>query len=183
MTFLGSLIFCLFLKPGVARKVILNFYRKFQQRNAKRCSGGVAVYFKSELKSGIEIVRSHFDTIIWLRLDSTFFSLDCDVYIGGVYIWCEDSPAYNVVNTNLMEILESDINDFQALGIPFTIGDFNSRVGRRDDYIHCDNIATDLDYDGYAPDTPLQRNTLDKQTNSMGLRLIDLCKSTEIAHL
>ena len=33
-----------------------NFYRKFQNKNARRCSGGVALYFKEYLKDGIEII-------------------------------------------------------------------------------------------------------------------------------
>lgn len=45
-----------------------NFYRKFQNRYAKRCSGGLVIYLKEHLKDGIEIYRNHFDTLIWLKL-------------------------------------------------------------------------------------------------------------------
>ena len=33
-----------------------NFYRKFQHRNARRCSGGVAVYYREDLKIDIYFI-------------------------------------------------------------------------------------------------------------------------------
>ena len=50
-----------------------NFYRKYQTRRARRCSGGVAVYIKDMLKNGVSIVRNSNDTVIWLKLDKVFF--------------------------------------------------------------------------------------------------------------
>ena len=56
-----------------------NFYRKFKHRNAKRSSGGIAIYYKDSLKNGIEIVNNHLDTIIWIKLDHNFFNFENDV--------------------------------------------------------------------------------------------------------
>ena len=81
-----------------------NFYRKFQHRHAKRNSGGIVLYNKQELYSGMTIVRIHYETIIWLKLSKEFFKLDSDVNLCGVYMWCEDSPAYNVINTDLHQL-------------------------------------------------------------------------------
>jgi hypothetical protein len=39
-----------------------NFYRKFKHRNAKRPSGGVALYYKETISDGITIVENRFDT-------------------------------------------------------------------------------------------------------------------------
>ena len=50
-----------------------NFYRKYQNRRARRCSGGVTVYIKDILKNGVSIVRNSNDTVIWLKLDKVFF--------------------------------------------------------------------------------------------------------------
>jgi hypothetical protein len=57
-----------------------NLYRKFQHRRAKRSSGGTAIYYKNYLKGGIHIVRNHYDTVIWLKLDKDFFSC-CKRYL------------------------------------------------------------------------------------------------------
>ena len=90
-----------------------NFYRKFRHRRARRNSGGVAAYFKHELKHGIEIVKNVYDTIIWIKLEKTFFDLQEDIFICGSYIWGEDSPAYNVHNVDLFELLEDYINYYK----------------------------------------------------------------------
>ena len=37
-----------------------NFYRKFQNRRARRSSGGTVVYIKSEYKHDVEIVKKCF---------------------------------------------------------------------------------------------------------------------------
>ena len=105
------------------------FYRTFQNRNAKRCSGGVALYYKESLQDGIQIVKNQLNTMIWVKFDRNFFNLDDDVYISGTYIWCEDSPAYNIVDVDLFELLENDVDYFSNFGTVFIIGDMNSRVG------------------------------------------------------
>ena len=61
-----------------------NFYRKFQHRNARRCSGGVAVYYREDLKDGIEIISNRHDSLIWLKLDRIFFQVEHDIYLSGV---------------------------------------------------------------------------------------------------
>ena len=64
-----------------------NFYRKFRHRNARRNSGGIVLYYKTGLKDGITIVLNNYDTIIWVKLDKTFFSLPEDVYLCGDFMW------------------------------------------------------------------------------------------------
>lgn len=52
-----------------------NYFRKFQHRNARRSSGGIVVYCKNDIANGVEVVKNHYDTIIWLKLDKIFFKL------------------------------------------------------------------------------------------------------------
>jgi len=73
-----------------------NFHRHIQNRRAKRNSGGVAVFYREELHDGITSEKNIHDTIIWLKLDKTFFHLENDNCICGVYLWCEESPMYNL---------------------------------------------------------------------------------------
>lgn len=87
-----------------------NFYRKFQNRNARRSSGGIVLYYKDTLENGIEIVRNILVTIIWLELKKNFFHLKTDMYLRGLRLMGKDSPAYNVVNTDLCEMLMSIID-------------------------------------------------------------------------
>jgi len=62
------------------------------------------LYIRNSLCKGVSVVRNHFDTIIWLKLDTLFFNFTDDVYIAGVYMWVEGPPAYNVVNEDLFDI-------------------------------------------------------------------------------
>ena len=157
-----------------------NFYRKFKHRNARRNSGGIVIYYKDYLSPGIQIIKTHHDTIIWLKLDHNFFSLTSDIYLCGAYIWGVDSPAYNVVNCNLFDLLESDINYFNQFGTVLVAGDLNGRVGKNNDFVINDFNNSVFDDEDYIPDVPIPRSTLDNTTNSQGHQILDLCKSTEL---
>ena len=80
-------------------------------------------------------MRNHFDSVIWLKIDLSFFYLDSDDVVSGIYIWPENSPMYNVVDVDFFTLLQNDIAEFHLLGKVFIIGDWNSRTGSRADYI------------------------------------------------
>ena len=71
-----------------------------------------------------------------------------------MYLWCEESPMYNLVNVDLFDALEGDLMLYDAIGSVFITGDFNSRVGERIDYIPFDYVNTYIDADDYVPDKP-----------------------------
>ena len=66
----------------------------------------------------------------------------------------QDSPVYNTLNVDLFEILENDITYYSELGQIFVVGDLNSRVGNKYDYIVQDIINTVYEDDDYCPVTP-----------------------------
>ena len=149
-----------------------NLYRKFQHRNARRSSGGIAIYFKDHLENGINIVKNHYDSIIWLKLDHTFFNIDEDVYICAAYIWGDNSPVYNTLNVDLFEILENDITCFSECGKVYISGDMNSRIGSKCDFIVHDNVNNVYDDADYIPDHASDRASLDRIHNSHGIKLL-----------
>ena len=59
-----------------------NFYRRYQNRRANRSSGGVVLYIRNSITKGIEIVKNHHDSIIWMKL--AIFLLQ--VYMIGLRI-------------------------------------------------------------------------------------------------
>jgi len=59
-------------------------------------------------------------------------------------------------------------------------GDFNARVSCKQDSILCDTFIADIDADDYVIDNPLSRNSMDKEINSHGDKLLDLCKATAL---
>ena len=96
-------------------------------------------------------------------MDRHFFKTDSDVYIAGVYVWGENSPAYNVIDVDFFTLLQEDINDFQPQGKVILCGDWNARVGNgsRSDYIAYDSIVNSIDDDDYLPDLPSARRSLE----------------------
>ena len=106
------------------------------------------------------------------------FRTESDIFLCGVYIWGEDSPAHNVINVDLFDCVQEDINNFESKGSVFIVGDWNARVGSRADYIICDRNVSDLDYCDYIPDSYLKRCSMDRVCNTQGNKLLDLCRST-----
>ena len=159
-----------------------NFYRRFQNRRANLCSGGIVLYLKDSISDGVKVVKNHANSIIWLKLDKNYFKIESDVYIAGVYIWCENSPAYNIVDVDFFSLLQNDINDYCSKGRVILCSDWNAREGNgtRPDYIVCDTLVDSIDEDDYSPDEPLPRRSLDNAFNSHGLKLLDLCKATSL---
>ena len=103
------------------------------------------MYYKESLKDGIQVAKNRYDTIIWLKIDRTFFNLKEDLYVCGAYIWGEDSPMYKSFNIDLFDVLENDIFEYSSLGGVAFCGDLNSRNGRKNDYIVHDTVCADLD--------------------------------------
>jgi len=50
-----------------------NFYRLYQNRRAKWSSGGVVLNIRNSIAKGIDIVKNHHDSIIWIKLRKCFF--------------------------------------------------------------------------------------------------------------
>ena len=62
----------------------------------------------------------------------------------------------------------------------YLIGDLNSRIGKRCDFIDHDSILPDFDYDIFSLDTPLKRSSMNSVENRFGDHLLYLCKATEM---
>ena len=60
------------------------------------------------------------------------------------------------------------------------MGDWNSRVGSRNDFVNFDLFNEYIDEDDYLPDCPSVRASFDSTCNSQGMRLLGLCKSMSL---
>jgi len=63
----------------------------------------VAVYYREDLKDGFEIISNRHDSLIWLKLDRIFFQVEHDIYLSGVYLWPEGSPAYTFLDIDYFD--------------------------------------------------------------------------------
>jgi hypothetical protein len=139
--------------------------------------GGIAFFFRSQLKQGVSKLSVNESGIVWVKLDKSFFGLESDYYLCGVYIPHERSTYYRREDIDFFEIIECDIGTYSELGKVCVFGDFNSRTSNCNDYIVNDNIIefiTDSQFSDDLPHYPERANE-DKVINSFGKRLLQLC--------
>ena len=96
-----------------------------------------------------------------------------------MYIWPEGSPANKVIDSDLFHLLDMDTLEFESLSKIFVVCDFNGRVANKSDYVMYDRAIDGIDVD-YISDDNLSRESQDSVTNSYGLKLLDLCRSSSL---
>ena len=145
-----------------------------------RRSGGIIIYYKTNLQNGIKLVIKR-NYGLWIRLDKQFFNLDFDLYLAVVYI----KPYYpNSNNEELFENLKHDIAKYSEKGKIFLSGDFNSRTSDSPDYIENDSsfIHTDNNIlpDNYTCDKQIKRKNRDTIMNLHGKALLETCVEAKL---
>jgi len=151
-------------------------------RGAKRDSGGMVAYFAQSIAHGVS------------RVDcKCVFCLEKDLYIFFVYIIPSNSTrkALNI-GLETFDFLFEYTARYQQSSDVFCIGDFNSRIGIRPDFVQYDTL-NDNDFiplpDDYTIDDvnseqllfnncghSFTRASMDKSVNENGLRFLDYCK-------
>ena len=69
---------------------------------------------------------------------------------------------------------------YENLGSVYLLGDFNSRVGSKKDFIIYDKMNSVTDDTNYIADSIPCRATIDSKHNNYGIKLLDLCKSSSM---
>ena len=69
-------------KLNLKGNILLTIPIKVSFKNARRNSGGTAVYIKSEISKGTEFLHSEHEDLIWIKLNKDFFNMTNDLYIG-----------------------------------------------------------------------------------------------------
>ncbi|KAJ8307056.1 hypothetical protein KUTeg_015140 [Tegillarca granosa] len=152
----------------------------------KRCKGGgLLLYIKEDLVNMINIEEILLDSAIFLKCDKSIFNGNNDLYVCFVNIPFIDNVFYRKYNIDYDDIytqLENQLAIYKSEGHVIMMGDFNSRTGTLDDFTNFekvsaflhDTLQTDIDF------VDKSRQSLDKVTNTMGNRLLDLCKSMDL---
>ena len=105
------------------------------------------------------------------------------IYLFFIYSTWEKC-FYDKYQVDVFDCLETSIAEYSAQGHVLLVGDLNSRIGNRVDYIVSDTVSKTLaniladafvyDIDEILP----QRVSEDTTVNNYGRRLIELCKMT-----
>ena len=122
--------------PGF-QSYVLN--RKLKKRNAKRDSGGIAIFIKDKYVSSDTLVFQDEDDILWVKLCDQMFNLDKDLYACLSYVLPEGSSSQSMVETNIFDRLMNSMvyvnniaNDNAYL---LMCGDFNARTAICPDFV------------------------------------------------
>ncbi|CAG2203516.1 unnamed protein product [Mytilus edulis] len=153
-----------------------------RMRSKSTQGGGMVFLYKKHLEQKISVCEIIKDSIIVIKIDrSIFLKNDEDRYLVFVYIPPYKSVFYKQYDVNdLFEDLESVLENYSTKGISFICGDTNSRTSTYDDFIKEDNLPESLvDLTSYSADSQLSlRVNPDLKTNTWGLKLLSLCKSS-----
>ncbi len=155
-----------------------SYYSNPAMKHSKkgRGTGGVVFYFKQKLASGLHLLGNANKYCMWIRLDSDFFGLENDLYMGIIYLrYTEDAKTRDLY----FEQLDDDIVKFRSMGDIVLTGDFNARTSTTPDYVindQCDTSDSHLPLSElYVHDIPLHRNNHDRVCNQYGKLLLDIC--------
>jgi hypothetical protein len=144
-----------------------------------RTYGGTCVFVRNELlRYIIQVYYSLSDCVI-MRISGVLFSTDRDVLLCCLYIPPEKSTCYNRRHeVNGIVALESVIGDLVNAHGDYIIcaGDYNARVGNKQDFIVDDSnmflpIADIYECDSFS----IPRQSKDGTENAFGFTLRDLC--------
>ena len=145
-----------------------HFARESRHKNAKRASGDFLVLVKQHINKYISVEQTN-QYVVWLSFKSHPI-----IHIGFVYI-----PPIGTTSTRdtcPFDDLQDEIVSKRCTGQVYISGDFNSRTAE----------IRDIDmYRDFPGNMLLCKHRLnnDKVTKTYGRKLIDLCRSNEMAIL
>ena len=142
---------------------------------ACRQSGGISLLFKSKFKNFVSITKNT-ENFLWSKISKEILNSDKDLYVCGTYIPPEKSKYFNL---EIFEELENDIIHFSSNANVITLGDFNARTSKLEDFISNDgsNHINDTSEHSFSPP---ERQSFDLTSNNHGKKLIDICKSCDL---
>ena len=171
-----------------------------QKITAKRDSGGLEIYIKENISHGVSHEAWDFEDGLILKFDADIFGWQKDMFLFFTYLKPYNSSRYDILTDN--DCFEKLINQIASIntkgGDILICGDLNSRVAELNDYlseINDENISSfDLlppnvyDHSFHPEDfirnnMSVKRSNHDKKTNDYGIKLLQLCKSCDLAIL
>ena len=165
----------------------LDGYKSFQSNRPKsekanKGSGGVAILVKNDVKRGCTFYKSASTDICWLRLNKQFFKIDTDIFVGVVYVSPRNSTYSSRQNIETWDVLEKEVEKFMGDGKIILLGDFNTRIGDKSDFVNLDDTKYTPLPKNYVVDETGFRNYEDKKSYPLNFvdRLLDLCISSGI---
>ena len=107
-----------------------------------------------------------------------FFNLENVWYLGVAYIPPENSNYHELYDIDIFSKHEEDLCFYKTKGNIALLGDLNSRIGMKCDYIQ-NNSEINLKFENSYGEIGT-RNSMDRKSNRFGENLLDMCKAVNI---
>ena len=137
---------------------------RVQLLKSKHGSGGIGIFVKRTLQNmyQVELCFELHDLVLGLKLIDRVSKETLIIY--NVYLPPENSQ-YGRNNERVLDLLTFEIYGQTDADLVTVCGDFNARIGEKDDCLHCDNIR--------------RRVPVDRTCNKQGDRLITFLNDTK----
>ena len=151
----------------------------FQKKSGKRGKTpyGISVLIKNAISKYVTVVRVTAKHFIWVKIDKSLTGYANNVFCCGLYIPPAGSIYYKRhPDTNIFDLLNTDISHFGSIGDVLLTGDFNAHTGvspdtlSQSELIDHANILTDHDFLDTHP-----RCSMEEKVCTFGNSLLDLC--------
>ena len=152
----------------------LKLCRKINKVN-NRFYGGIAIFYKEELKSGIKFLNHKNDDYIWIKLSKDFFNTKTDYYLCYAYIPPSNSTYYQTRLEETWDHIEKEIELYSNAGSVIIFGDLNGRTASKPDFIKQDTLNNFENTLYYETDNIHERNSEDKINNTRGIQILESC--------
>ena len=142
-------------------------------------SGGHAIFIRKNIDAEVNVVCDRIQYgVVWIKISNP--KKQKGLHVAFVYLPPSASNYYTQVEgvsfDEHMKTLQQDIAMFQEKGQVIVMGDFNSRIGRLNEWDLLDpHIRRHYDTHGVK-----DRRSKDNVINNAGRRLISLCEGTGI---
>ena len=130
-----------------------------KSKKSNNISGGISVFVRTSLKSGVRFLDHRTSDYIWLKLCKTFFGISDDIYLCFIYNPPSNLSYSKSLDDDIFDLLEKDIEKYWEKGRIILAGDMNSRTGNEQaDFIQedCGNDFSQI-FDNYNPDLDIDQ--------------------------
>ncbi|CAB3996549.1 Hypothetical predicted protein, partial [Paramuricea clavata] len=145
-----------------------------KSKHKSRPSGGITLLFNNKFQKYVSVVKkSHFS--LWCMISKELLNSENDLYLCGVYIPPEQSNYYDI---EMFDNLENEAIMFSTKGDVMSIGDFNARTSKLEDFVSTEGNkhVYQFNQDKF---NKKKRENFDTTINNHGKRLIEFCKNCD----
>ena len=168
------------------------------KKHSRRSSGGLEFFIREHMFKGISIAPWESDEdSLTIKFDKTFFGWDNDLYLFFIYIKPGNSSRQDIADGgDGIDMLYDQLSNIDDDSMVVIIGDTNCRIGTKNEVYFKEPSATDelllplsmfkqsfTEDDFTNNDMSVERANEDDHVNDIGLKLIQMCYSLDLAVL